>query len=54
MSDHKHEAQQERIEIDEQARHEAGQCEGIPLCTPCLEEWEEAEKEELAKQGYTK
>jgi hypothetical protein len=42
-------------EIDEDAErraHEAGECQGIPCCTPCLDEWEEAEKEELNKQGY--
>ncbi len=40
-------------EIDEEAErkaHDAGECEGIPLCTACLEDWEEHEKEVLSEE----
>ncbi len=42
-------------EIDEEAErkaHDEDQCEGQPLCVYCQEEWEEANREELDKQGY--
>lgn len=42
-------------EIDEEAErraHEEDQCEGMPLCVYCLDEWEEQNREELDSHGY--
>lgn len=38
MSDHKHEAEQEQIELAEREAHEDGVCNGIPFCSYCLDE----------------
>ncbi len=41
-------------EIDEEAErkaHDAGECEGIPLCGYCLDDWEE-QLEDYDKQAY--
>ena len=34
----KHETEQERIELEEQAAHEAGECRGYPWCYLCIDE----------------
>jgi len=36
----------------ERKAHEAGFCRGVPTCGLCLDDWEEAEREELDRQGY--
>jgi len=43
---------QEKIEMDEQELHKEDLCEGAPYCAYCVDDWEEANREELDRQGY--
>ncbi len=52
MSDHKHEANQEMIEIAQQQAHDDRECEGVPFCAYCLDDWEEKQRQELDDHGY--
>lgn len=43
----------EEIRRDEELeKHDSGECEGMPYCAYCQEDWEEANREELEAMGY--
>lgn len=48
----RYETEQEETEMAELEAHKAGICPGAPTCGYCLDDWEEANREELDKQGY--
>jgi len=41
------------IRADEELEHHNNnECEGLPNCPYCIEDWEQANREELDSQGY--
>ena len=37
----------------EKKRHDDNKCDGLPCCAYCLADWEEQNREELDREGYT-
>jgi len=37
-------------ELAERQAHDESQCEGLPLCSYCLDEWEQSNQEEWERQ----